>query len=540
MTNKYAPGNPYYGDSSPTSALLGTNQVVFCVNSVLFQSCGLLLEVPSGLTTSSVMKIRQECPNRTAISLSVWVDIAINVLGMRESVASSIFDVVYALTGGYTQYTAASLGSSTGSGNGSPEVRSPVECRQEESRSLLKKMGGTVDVARWPVVSATRQIGLPALIIFLLAQLVVEQTQRVLPGESERERVMASVRQHLHDYISVVAITRPGRLTLSDSKELRILLREFVNGVEQPFGTSIGFLWPRSEKTIDITILSQFIRPRITVPSELAATSRSSPFSNNIVVKGLQGTICIPTCPVVTYSPKLAISSSYTVEKCSQTSFYVTSDLPHTRLTQLVNCTVALGPVGGVLYIDRCENTNISALCTAVVVNRCRNVNIFICTNSPPVLCQLEGSENSENVRFAPYNSHYSTLEEHLANSGVNPMMNLWNVGIPSPHCILPPDEFTPVCFPVAPHTSAVVTTRTNPCPPPPPYATAMERRVRRFQETSRQLREAYERLEADGRKDLADELRGKVHTLFVDWLRRVGQERVLASLLRKNANGQS
>ncbi|KEG13700.1 putative tubulin binding cofactor c [Trypanosoma grayi] len=534
MSTRYS-ASPYYnnGDAASASSLLSTNQVVFCVNPVLFQNCGLLLETPSGLTTSAIMKLRQESPNRTAISLSMWIDIAVSVIGMRESVAYSIFDVVYALTGSCIQ---ASLSSQT-NGN-STSLKSTAEYRQEGNRALLKKMGGTIDEARWPAASASRQLSLPALTIFLLAQLILEHPPRPMLGEISQELVMSSVRQHLHDYITAVAITRPGRLTMADAQELRILLREFVNGVEQPFGTSIGFLWPRSEKTIDITILSQFIRPRIMLPSELAASTTSSPFSNNVIVKGLRGTIYIPPYPVMpSSSARLVASSNYAIERSSQSSFYITSDLPNTRLSQLANCTVALGPVGGVLCVDRCENTSISALCGAIVVSRCRNVTIFVCTNTPPVLCLHEGADTLENVRFAPYNSHYSTLEEHLASSGVNPKLNLWNVGLPSPQYILPPDEFTPLCFPVAPHTNAVVTTRTNPCPLARPYADALERRVQRFQETSKQLEAAYQRLTDEGKKDLANELRGKVHTMFIEWLRRAGQEKGLVSLLHQSTD---
>ncbi|KAH9593187.1 Tubulin binding cofactor C-like domain [Trypanosoma melophagium] len=540
MSMKYS-SSPYYnendgryGDIASATSLLSSNQVVFCVNPVLFQNCGILLDVPTGLTTSAIMKLRQESPNSTAISLAMWTDIAVNVVGMRESVAYSVFDVVYALTGSSIQ--------SSSYANGTPgNTKSIAECRQEGNRALLKKMGGTVDESRWPIASASRQVSLPALTIFLLAQLILEHPPRPMLGEISQEIVMSSVRQHLHDYISAVAITRPGRLTLSDAQELRILLREFVNGVEQPFGTSISFLWPRSEKTIDITILSQFIRPRIVLASELAASTTSSPFSNNAIVKGLRGTIYIPPYPVMpSHSTKIISSSSYTIEKCAQSSFFITSDLPHTRLSQLVNCTVALGPVGGILCIDRCENCTISALCAALVVSRCRNINIFICTNTPPVLCLHEGANTLENVRFAPYNSHYSTLEEHLASSGINPKLNLWNVGLPSTQFLLPPDEFTPMCFPVAPQTSAVVTTRTNPCPLPRAYAEALDRRVRRFQDTSKQLQDAYQQLEAEGRKDLADELRGKVHTMFIEWLRRVGQEKGLINLLLQRTDDRS
>ncbi|KAG8344766.1 putative Tubulin binding cofactor C [Trypanosoma vivax] len=523
------------GEASPSAMLFGSNQVVFCINTVLFQNCGLLLDVPSDLTSTSLMKLRRECPNQTVISFATWIEIATNVLGLRGSVAHHIFDVVYALSSNSIVLPTPPAGSTS-----SIPTKSMAEYRHEANRALLKKMGGVVDEARWPNVAECRQVSLPALVIFLLAQMLLEHPPRAPPADIDPGHVMSSVRQHLHEYIMAVAVTRPGRLTVSDAQELRILLREFVNGVEQPFGTSIGFLWPRSEKTIDITILSQFIRPKIVMPSDLTSDTRLPPFSNNVSVKGLQNTIFIPSYPVVTCSnEKLSVSSSYTIEKCSQTSFYVTADLPHTRLSQLVNCTVALGPVGGILYIERCENCNITALCAAVVVSRCKNTKIFVCTNTPPVLCLSEKNETLENVRFAPYNSHYSTLEEHLASTGINPHLSLWNIGVPSRH-ILPPEEFTPLCFPIAPHASAVVTTRTNPCPLPPQYADALERRVQRFQETSRQLQSAYQRLEAEGRKELADDLRGKVHTLFVEWLRRIGQERVLVGLLRKSASGQS
>ncbi|RNF11095.1 putative tubulin binding cofactor c [Trypanosoma rangeli] len=535
-TSYYREGDGRHVDASPASSLLSTNQVVFCVNPVLFMNCGIMLDAPSGLTTSAIMKIRQESPNCSAISLALWRDIAVNVIGLREVVAYSIFDVVYALTGSFVQTPLAVQAN----GNAA-HVKSVAEYRQEGNRALLKKMGGSLDETRWPSASSSRQVSLPALTIFLFAQLLLEHPPQAMLGDISQELIMSSVRQHLHDYITAVAVTRPGRLTVADAQELKILLREFVNGVELPFGTSIGFLWPRSERTIDITILSQFIRPRIMLPSELAATTTGSPFSNNLLVRGLRGTIYIPPCPVMsTNAAKLMVSSNYTIEKCSQSSLYITSDLPHTRLSQLVNCTVAIGPVSGVLCVDRCENCNISALCAAIVVSHCKNVTIFVCTNTPPVISVHNGDSTLKNVRFAPYNSHYSTLEEHLASSGINPKLNLWNVGLPTPHYVLPPDDFTPICFPVAPHPSAVITTRTNPCPLPRLYAEALERRVQRFQDTSTQLQETYQRLESEGRKDLAEKLRGRVHTMFMEWLRRTGQEKGLISLLHQGTENIS
>lgn len=535
------------GDGTGTSSnLFSSNQVVFCVNPVLFENCGLLLEPPSGLTTASIMRLRQESSNFTSISLASWKELAVGVLGLREAIAYSVFDVFFAMSGGCMQGSPSYYGNYSGS-----EQKPVAEFRQESNRALLQRMSGSVDESRWPTASTARQVSLPGLIIFLLSQLLLERPPRSPLGEISQDSIMNNVRQYLHDYITAVSVTRHGRVTIADAMELRFLLREFVNGAEQPFGTSLGFLWPRNEKTIDIAILSQFIRPRIVLPQDLlsAATGMTTPpptsngamtdplpaLGNNVVVKDLRDTVFIPTPPVLSDTASRLMSSNYTVTDCSQTSFYIASALPHTRLSKLSNCTVALGPVGGVLCIDRCTNCKISALCGAIVVSNCQDMQLFVCTNTPPVLVPSEGSSVMHNVQFAPYNSHYSTLEEHLTASGISPKLNLWNVGLPSQLFVLPPEDFTPVCFPVAPQSSAVITTRTNPCTLPQPYQDALTRRLQRFQDISRDLQEAYTRLEEEGRRDLADSLRSKVHSMFVEWLHQSGQGSGLLDLLHQS-----
>lgn len=202
-------------------------------------------------------------------------------------------------------------------------------------------------------------------------------------------------------------------------------------------------LWPKNEKTIDIAVLPQFIRPRIVLPSEIAMslphpsinvdqsvlnamTLTGAVFANNAVIYGLQDTVYIPpSSALLNESACTFHATSYTIAQCTQTAFYIAAPLPHTRLSLLRNCTVTMGPIGGVLCVDRCEDCTISALCASVVVSGCRNVNMCVCTNTPPVLCSdnsintviinttINNSTTSSlcNVRFAPYNSFYSTLE---------------------------------------------------------------------------------------------------------------------------------
>uniref|UniRef100_A0A0A9XZS1 TBCC domain-containing protein 1 n=1 Tax=Lygus hesperus TaxID=30085 RepID=A0A0A9XZS1_LYGHE len=170
----------------------------------------------------------------------------------------------------------------------------------------------------------------------------------------------------------------------------------------------------------------------MTIPPNI--TFNNSLFPNNAVVHSLHNTVYIPpSSSFLNESANNLHSTTYTIASCCQTAFYIAAPLPHTRLSLLRNCTVTMGPVGGVLCVDRCEDCTISALCGAIVVSNCQRVNLCICTNTPPVLCMqasdyscsgvtcnkvcsvagekiTQRSTSLSNVRFAPYNSFYSTL----------------------------------------------------------------------------------------------------------------------------------
>ena len=515
----------------------GSN-LVFCVSPVLFECSGLILDSTCSLTPALIQRLRQDCPTSTTISFADWKEIATTTLGLRDSIATNIFDVFYALS-----------------------VTKP-EQRQEHNRVLLGKMGGVVDETKWPGVSSARLVSLPGLTLFLMAQLVLDRPPRAPAGEAPSETILAFVKSQFHEILAMLAVTKQGRLSLQDIGELQLLLREFANGVEQPFGTSIGFLWPRSEKTVDVAVPVQFIRPRLVLPSEIrtpTAATHNTPFPNNILVRGLsstvhiiQSTTSLMACNLIsapspqqqvsgiTHNPAVMKLASSTVRfsRCNQTMIFATSELPNTAITSMTNCSVTLGPVSGVLLVDRCENCQISALCSALVVSNCRNVVLYVCVNNPPIILNgnsdvLGGGSTLENVRIAPYNTHYSTLEEHLLSSGVNPKLNLWRCFVQAP-LILRPDEFVPVSFPIAPQTVAVVTTRTNPVPLPKEYLDAVQAKVQRFSKLTGTLQTAYRQLESSGRKDLAEALRNKIQTMFLDWLYDAGQAKGLLDLLHQ------
>jgi hypothetical protein len=538
------------GVSQDSSAPGAGGQAVYAVNPVLFENCGALLNAPTGLTAASVLKVLQGSGNKTSISLANWKETAMMVLGLRESTAYAVFDVFFAFSGGCIQSTPAYMGG---------ERTSVAQLRQESNRALLEKMGGTVDQGRWPAASTARQVSLPGLLVFLLCQLFVERKRSTASATAapqsdvttvNNSEVAEYVRNHLHDFITAVAVTRASRLTQADAAELGYLLREVVNGVEQPFGPSISFLWQYNEKTIDVAVLSQFLRVRIRPNNEIkkggaSATANAFGF-NNVVIQDLANTVHITPYTLLPDMATRLLSSNLTIANCSQTYIYAPSALPHTQLTSLTNCTVSLGPVSGVLSIQNCHHCCVSALCGAVVVSGCSNLTLYICVNTPPVFIQGDtaggdkgsattssspSSPSLNGVRFAPYNSFYPAMEQHISNSGISPLLNLWNVGLPDHDAILPPSEFQSMPFPLTQSANLSNVTRTNPCPLPAPYRDAMSRRLQRLREVNEAIAGACTKLRDAGRNDLVEDLHQRVTAMFRDWLKESGQEHVLADL---------
>ncbi|KAG5499324.1 hypothetical protein JIQ42_04141 [Leishmania sp. Namibia] len=536
------------GSGGDAGSSTGAAQAVYCVNPILFENCGALLNAPSGLTTAAVLKVLQVTGSKTSISLAKWKETAMTVLGLRESTAYAIFDVFFAVSGGCIQNTPS---------YSSGERTSVAQLRQESNRALLQKMGGTVDQGRWPAASTARQVSLPGLLLFLLCQLLVERKRVGVPNKLTSEALAEYVRQHLHDFISAVAVTRASRLTMADAAELGYLLREVVNGVEQPFGPSISFLWQFNEKTIDVAVLSQYLRVRIRANSEIkkvgssAATAANFFGFNNVAIHNLVSTVYITPHTLLPDMASRLLSSNLTISNCSQTHIYAPSMLPHTQLSLLTNCTVLLGPVSGVLTVQNCHHCCISALCGAVIVSNCTNVTLYVCVNTPPVLIPNQtsngalgtsGTSSSKangtqvsspggGVRFAPYNSFYPAMEQHISTSGISPLLNVWNVGLPDHESILPPSEFQSMPFPLTQSANLSNVTRTNPCPLPAPYRDAINRRLQRLREVNATIAGAIGQLREAGRNDLVDELHQRITSMFRDWLKETGQEHVLTDL---------
>lgn len=269
------------------------------------------------------------------------------------------------------------------------------------------------------------------------------------------------------------------------------------------------------------------------------------------------------------------------IQRCTQSTFFVLQPLPSVVISRCTNCIIFLGPVAGVLVVDRCEHCQIIALCAGVVIQGGRNVSLFLGTNTPPILVPPSGSHSAgayddtasetssvsgggASVYVAPYNTCYAALEEHCLQARVNPKLNLfaeknrnsahWNAGTTAGRestavaaggfaALLPPAQYCALVVPPpisgaqqgqgqGQNAQPMMSTRTNPVHMPPEYAVALVERVQKCTDVSQHLFNAYRTLEANGRTDLADDLRKRVQAAFVDWLESSGQVQGLADLL--------
>ena len=463
--------------------------ITFTLSPTLFESVGCLVDSQT-LTMQALSEMFSFRPT-TYLTFADWRLCAEKYLHLNEITSRYVFDAFHTLS-------------------------SKADTRLENTRLLLGKMGGIVDENKYRDASSTRTISLAGMYLFLNVQAFLQGKKK----HTNSGDALKYIRDQLPTIVSMIGVTKTGEVSDRDAQELALLFREYTGGVEHPFGSGLASLWRDQERTIPSDTLAKFIATRL---SSQEVVGRAG----NAVVTARSTSVQVISCPFD--EPPSTWTSGYSlkVHQASQTSFYIPAALPNTTIEGLSNCTVQLGPVGGVLYINNCEQCIVSAICGSVVVSNCQRVTLFICTNTPPILDVTTGTD----VQLAPYNTHYAQLEEHIAASGLNPKFNLWRVGV-SEGKLLPPSKFSSASFPVAPPSNATIVTRTNPCPLPREYQDAITQRLNAFNATSLMLQEAYRELENGGRKDLADDLRNKVQQKFVDWAVDKGQLKSLIDLL--------
>ncbi|KAI6204119.1 TBCC domain-containing protein 1 [Aphelenchoides besseyi] len=91
---------------------------------------------------------------------------------------------------------------------------------------------------------------------------------------------------------------------------------------------------------------------------------------------------------------------------------------------------IVLGPIADLLLLRNLRNVVISAVCSRIQLENCRDVTVFVNTKTSPIV-----SRNCEGIKLAPYNVFYDALQYELNYTGMdllNQDDNQWN----KPVCI--------------------------------------------------------------------------------------------------------
>jgi hypothetical protein len=473
--------------------------VQICLSTLLFDTCGPLLAAPSGLTVAAVSRLPAHCSLRAHITSAEWATAAGTAFGLADAVGARLFDAFFLLA-------------------------QQQQHRIEYARALLltQRDGRPLEPK-----AAQRTVPLVGFMLFLMVQVFLEKHtaggRNSVTGELSTDAALQFVKQHLADMVVLAGLSRHGKITQAELAELRMLFREFTTtGQEAPFGTGLGHLWPTQSSAatsaVEVNVLVMFLRARLVLPTEIRNGTAATATHRGAHAQTV----------TITSAPPIRPHSSVRLLRFSQSTAYVAAPLPHTVVSQCVNSLIVLGPVGGCLMLEGLEQCQVVALCAGIVVSKCRSTNIFVCTNNAPILVG-----DNENVKFAPYDSHYPSLEEHLQTAGVSPKLNLFNERIPAT-MLLPAHQFAPVSIPLPPSSvsSTTAVTRSNPCPVPQAYADAAAARANRAKAVAAQIQDAHRRLEEAGRRDLAAGLRQRVQRAFAEWLETTGQAQCIADLM--------
>lgn len=506
----------------------GSSEAVqFTVNPVLFTYCGNLVSSASKFTLASIMRLRADSGNKTSVSLTSWNELATTLLDLPPSTAQHIFDVFFSISGGCIQ--------------GMPSYarhyatqKDISRFRHENNRSLLNQMGSSIDEKSWNSASASRLISMPGLIMFLSVQLFISRSAGSL--RSEERKLAEFLKANIHDYISAIAISKQDKVTAHDISDLEFVLRQYIDGEETSVGSGENYFpWQKDgEHAASVSMVSQFVRNRIVTKNVLPANEKH----NGIQINGLEDTIHLLSQPSLLTPNMSYLSATCDIVRCLRSSIYLPCPLPNTRISALHDCTVVLGPVAGVLLVENCVKCKITALCGSVVISQCEDVEVYVCSNTPPVL--LSGLKN---VFLAPYNTFYSMMSRDCQETGINPILNLWNIGIPQSFQ-LSPDKYSPISFLASPSVSkewsnaGVPPTTTNICRVSSTYQNAVKNRLQNFQNVSNEIRYTYKLLQEEGHSKEAGLLRNRIHLMFIEWVHQHGQGKAISDLLHQQNSG--
>lgn len=212
------------------------------------------------------------------------------------------------------------------------------------------------------------------------------------------------------------------------------------------------------------------------------------------------------------------------IQNCRGSSIYLLVPLRAVYIEKCSHCLLVLGAVETAITVNNCDSITVVATCRRLHISSSSMCTFHILTVTRPVIIAA-----SLQITFAPYNTHYPSLEKHMQQCGLICGVNYWNqplcIGTGEDEakvwCILPPEDFRPYSIPFKLEGD----TKENPCPIPHEYLCALAQRRERTAEWYKTVEKA------NLSEEQLQKLKANVKTRFQEWLDITGHSKEISDL---------
>ena len=110
------------------------------------------------------------------------------------------------------------------------------------------------------------------------------------------------------------------------------------------------------------------------------------------------------------------------IDKCLYSYVYILQPLRSCSIKKCRKSTIFIGPTQRTVTVDSCVECCILTVCRRLIIRNCSACTFYTLTPASPLL--LSGCDN---IKFAPFNSTYSNIEEDATRSGLTESLNMWD-----------------------------------------------------------------------------------------------------------------
>ena len=326
--------------------------------------------------------------------------------------------------------------------------------------------------------------------------------------------------------LAIMEASKSGYIKASDSFSFRKLQTWLKSNLGQnPFGASAclvkgrNLCWMLQGDTKENWIEKK----RGTITTNATYTPKNCPKGNKLIL------LSQVTGMTIARSSSTLNGATVKISRCNDSFIYLLSPLRSVTLEKCQRSTVVLGAVEVSVDMHSCQNLTVVVATRRFTIQSSKQCTMHLLTPNTPLIFH----HNSDLV-FAPYNTSYRKLEEHMFMVGLAPTPNLWDKPVlmgdgteEGVFRLMRPQEFcnTIIPFRIDGNTSK------NPIAIPERYQAALAHKLQRIKGWNTCLDEAA--LQPEQRSLLSQTVQAK----FQEWLQTSGYARLLEDLVMPPVN---